>query len=344
MADTSLTSSGPSLWARLPKVPAFFALIVLLVALFDPANVVPVLTKTIMSFGHTLPFLIFAISAVAYVKATGAEALLAKAFEGREMRMIFVAAAAGGLSPFCSCEVIPFIAGLLAVGAPLSAVMAFWIASPLMDPAMFFLTAGAISTEFAVAKVIFTLIIGTAAGFATMALKGSPVFASPLRPQPAQKGCGCGPAPYSGRPAWAFWKDAPRRTVFKETTIENGLFLGQWLLLAYLLEALMITYIPADTISGLLGGSGAGPVVLGALLGAPAYLNGYAAAGLVGGLIDQGMAGGAGMAFMIAGGVTCIPAAVAVWPLVKPRVFAAYIGYGFLGALFAGFAWNILFA
>ena len=39
----------------------------------------------------------------------------------------------GALAPFCSCEVIPFISALLAVGAPLSAVMAFWLASPLMD-------------------------------------------------------------------------------------------------------------------------------------------------------------------------------------------------------------------
>ncbi|MEM8980851.1 MAG: permease [Pseudomonadota bacterium] len=344
MADTTLTPSGSSLWSKVPKVPAFAALILLALLVLDPLNFVPVIQKTLMSFGHTLPFLIFAVMAVSYVKATGAEAMLAKAFEGREIRMIFLAAAAGGLSPFCSCEVIPFIAGLLAVGAPLSAVMAFWIASPLMDPAMFAITAGAISTEFAVAKLVFTLLIGTGAGFATMALKTSPVFNEPLREQPVKKGCGCGPAPFSGKPVWAFWTEAKRSAVFKETTLENGLFLGQWLLLAYLLEALMLTYVPPELISQMLGGTGPGPVFLGALLGAPAYLNGYAAAGLVGALIDQGMAGGAGMAFMIAGGVTCIPAAVAVWPLVKPRVFAAYIGYGFVGALFAGFAWNALFA
>ena len=47
------------------------------------------------------------------------------------------------------------------------------------------------------------------------------------------------------------------------------------------------------------------------------------------------------MSFMIAGGVTCIPAAVAVWPLVKVRVFAAYLAYGFAGAVFAGLIWNL---
>ena len=38
------------------------------------------------------------------------------------------------------------------------------------------------------------------------------------------------------------------------------------------------------------------------LVGIPAYLNGYAALGLVSGLVETGMAPGAAMAFLIAGG------------------------------------------
>ena len=41
--------------------------------------------------------------------------------------MIVFATFLGGVSPLCSCEVIPFIAALLALGIPLSAVMAFWL-------------------------------------------------------------------------------------------------------------------------------------------------------------------------------------------------------------------------
>ncbi|HAR53594.1 MAG TPA: permease, partial [Roseovarius nubinhibens] len=83
-----------------------------------------------------------------------AESLIARAFEGRQVRMIFLAAVLGGLSPFCSCEVIPFIAAMLAVGAPLGAVMAFWLASPLMDPAMFLITSGTLGFDFALAKTL----------------------------------------------------------------------------------------------------------------------------------------------------------------------------------------------
>ena len=77
-------------------------------------------------------------------------------------------------------------------------------------------------------------------------------------------------------------------------------------------------------------------VVGASLVGIPAYLNGYAALPLVSGLIEQGMAPGAGMAFLLAGGVSSIPAAIAVWALARPPVFAAYIGFAFLGAFSAG--------
>jgi hypothetical protein len=44
---------------------------------------------------------------------------------------------------------------------------------------------------------------------------------------------------------------------------------------------------------------------------ADGYLNGYAALPLVDGLMEQGMAPGAGMAFLVAGGVSSLPAAIA---------------------------------
>ena len=91
-----------------------------------------------------------------------------------------------------------------------------------------------------------------------------------------------------------------------------------------------------------LGGTGLGPILMGALVGAPAYLNGYAAVPLVDALLSQGMSNGAAMAFVVAGGVSCIPAAIAVWALVKPRVFAAYLGFALIGAILAGIGWQLV--
>jgi hypothetical protein len=47
------------------------------------------------------------------------------------------------------------------------------------------------------------------------------------------------------------------------------------------------------------------------------------------------------MSFVVAGGVSCIPAAIAVWALDKPRVFAAYLGWALIGAIIAGLAWGV---
>jgi uncharacterized membrane protein YraQ (UPF0718 family) len=290
--------------------------------------------------GSTAPFIAFAVLAVAYLKATGAETLLAKAFEGNPARMIVMAALLGGLSPFCSCEVIPFIAALLAVGAPLGAVMAFWLASPLMDPAMFAITAGTLGFEFAVAKTLAAVGLGMFGGFGVMLAANTPLFVDPLREKPAGGGCCSAKKPFSGTPVWQFWKEDARRATFGETARNNALFLTKWLTLAYLIEALMLRYVPAEMIANVLGGDGATPILLGALVGAPAYLNGYAAVPLIDALLAQGMSNGAAMSFVIAGGVSSIPAAIAVWALVKPRIFAAYLGFALAGAMIAGGIWQ----
>ena len=52
--------------------------------------------------------------------------------------------------------------------------------------------------------------------------------------------------------------------------------------------------------------------------------------------MQQGMGAGAAMAFMVAGSVSCIPAMVAVWSLVRRQVFAAYVVLGIAGAMASG--------
>ena len=330
-------------WLAIGLIPA-------LLALFDPGQVLPALQFAGGAILRTGVLIVCAVLAVAWLKAADADRLLSRAFAGPEVRMIALGAVVGGLAPFCSCEVIPFIAALLAVGAPLSAVMAFWLASPLMDPAMFLITAGTLGTGFAAAKTVAAVALGLAGGLVVKAGARSPVFAAPLRARPAAGACAvaCGPCggtgggsdPLAGRPQWAFWREPARRRTFLATAAGNALFLGKWLLLAYLVEALLLEYLPAEMIASVLGGGGLWPIVLGALVGAPAYLNGYATVPLVEALLAQGMSNGAAMSFVIAGGASCIPAAIAVWALVKPRVFGAYLGIAFAGSVAAGVVWN----
>ncbi len=75
-------------------------------------------------------------------------------------------------------------------------------------------------------------------------------------------------------------------------------------------------------------------------LGVPAYLNGFAAIPLIGELMNMGMLPGAALAFLTAGAVTSIPAAMAVYALVKPPVFLWYLAIALTGSLASGFAYQ----
>lgn len=291
---------------------------------------------------HVAPFLAASIGIAAYAKATSADGLIAKAFTGRTAMMIAAASLMGALSPFCSCGVIPLIAALLAMGVPLAPVMAFWLASPLMDPSMFMLTAGTLGWDFALYKTFAAVAVGLLGGFGVFALMRGGWFENPLRPGVGDGGCGAGAARGSKTVNWRFWEEEERRKTFGKNALENTLFLGKWLTVAFFLESLMLAYVPAETITAYLGGADWTTVLTATAIGVPAYLNGYAALPLVSGLIDQGMTPGAGMAFLLAGGVSSIPAAIAVWALARPPVFAAYLGFATTGAFTLGLIYMVV--
>lgn len=342
MSDISQHQSNP--WEAVkPYIYTPWTITVLAplaVAIVDPANFWTVVTFAVGALMGTLPNIMFAVLLIAGLKAAGAEAEIARAFQGRENKMIVLAALFGGLAPFCSCEVIPFIAGLLALGAPLSAVMAFWLSSPLIDPPTLLITAAALGWPFAIGKAISAVALGLFGGFMIKMLIRGGQFAEPLKVY-QKSGCGCGPNPFDGKPEWIFWRSSQRRAVFQKEFVTNAFFLIKWLALAYVLEALLVTYVPASVIAGLVGGDGVVPIAVAALVGMPAYLNSYVAPPLLAGLIEQGMSNGAAMAFMVSGAISSIPAMAAVWSLVKRQVFISYLGLGISGAILSGLVFQL---
>lgn len=345
MTDTTLSTSGlratlRHLWQD-QRVWLTSALILAALVGFDPGQATDSALFAVRALLNTLPFLVLSIAIAAWAGATGADNLIAKAFTGAPLLMIGLGALAGSISPFCSCGVIPLIAALLVMGVPLSAVMAFWLASPIMDPSMFVLTAGVLDLEFAVAKTLAAIGLGVFGGLVVLMLSRSGALADPLRDGIGDGGCG-GARMRAPKPVvWRFWEEPERRSKFAKTALTTSLFLAKWLTLAFILESLMLAWIPAESVTAALGGEGLLPIVTATLVGIPAYLNGYAALPLVGGLINQGMAPGAGMAFLVAGGVTSIPAAMAVWALAKPQVFALYIGLSLTGAFASGLLFQL---
>lgn len=321
-----------------------------------------------------LPFFLASMFLSVMINMLDFKETIRKAFAGREAVAVLLATAAGAFSPFCSCTVIPIIAGLLMSGVPLAPVMSFWIASPTMDPEIFTLTVGILGWPLALSRLGASLALSLAAGYLTLLLCRMGYFSRILpeaREAQLKKAAACckatkepplvpviltavpsgccsagaaaagAPAPVTAPPAWYESLAASvRRIDWKVFARQMGgqcWWLGRWLLVAFTLEALITMYVPQEAIVAVLGDRSPFAIPLASLIGVPLYLGNLSALPIVKGLLTQGMQPGAAIAFLIAGPVTTIPAMTAVWTVVRKPVFALYIAVSLLGSMAVGF-------
>jgi uncharacterized protein len=323
-----------------------------------------------------LPFFLLSMFLSVVINMMDLKDAIRRAFAGREGLAVLLSTAVGAFSPFCSCTVIPIIAGLLMSGVPLAPVMSFWIASPTMDPEIFTLTVGILGWPLALSRLGASLALSLGAGYLTLLLCRLGYF-SQILPEATDEShqlkvsacCGdqreTSPAPVTltalpaaccstnsvkastldlpviSPPAW--WESglaSIRRIewmVFARRMGEQSWRLGRWLMVAFTLEALITMYVPQETIASILGDRSRFAIPLASLIGVPLYLGNLSALPIVKGLITQGMQPGAAIAFLIAGPVTTIPAMTAVWTVVRKNVFALYIAVSLLGSMLLGF-------
>ena len=337
-----LESIPASFGFKIDKVILVLLLALLALALFSPEQGFASLKFMLDAIISIAPYFLLAVGLAASIKASGADKIIARVFSGHPIKTIIIASVFGALSPFCSCGVIPLIASLLAAGVPLAPVMSFWIASPIMDPEMFILTTAGISFDFALAKAGFAIAMGLLAGFTIVLVQRFGLMQEVLLNK-ISTGCSSSCEPIADtKIRFKFWNDDFRMVLFKSEFVQTSLFLGKWLALAFFIESLMVAYIEPSWIQEYIGGESLLVVPLAALIGMPSYLNGYAAIPLVGGLIDMGMSGGAAMAFMLTGAVSSIPAAIAVYALVRKPVFMMYLLIGLSGSILFGYVYQYM--
>jgi uncharacterized membrane protein YraQ (UPF0718 family) len=241
---------------------------------------------------------------------------------------------------------------MLLGGVPLAPVMSFWIASPSMDPEIFLLSVATVGWPLSVWRLVATFTISFGAGLVThFAARQGYLGAGILRTAIACNDCqtavlsgpvtvgDCGDAPETGCNAPA----EPRLMRKIATESWKAFFLvARFMALAFLINALIVFYVPQDLFARYLGGDGLLSPLFAALLGIPFYTSNATALPLVSGLLSLGMNPGAALAFLIAGPVTTLPAMMAVWGIVKPRVFFLYLSLSFLGALLFGYLFMLV--
>jgi uncharacterized membrane protein YraQ (UPF0718 family) len=304
------------------------------------------------SFIHIWPYLLITIPLSVMIKLSGASRYITSAFSGRPLVSVFLATVVGAFSPFCSCGVIPVIASLLIGGVPLAPVMSFWIASPSMDPEIFFLSRSVLGWDLAVWRLLATFIISLGSGVITHilitsglldnnALKLKTVVQNTVSNEvtgPVVTGasvCACESLTYE-------FRNKLNIKLLATEALKASIMVIKFMGIAFLLSAIIKFYIPANSLQGLVNKNPSLQVLFAVFSGIPLYTTNITALPLAAGLIDLGLNKGAALAFLIAGATTTLPAMAAVYGLTKPRVFILYLAFATIGSLITGLLYNIL--
>lgn len=302
--------------------------------------------ETASFIGHGMiavaPQVLPGIVVSAWVTASGAGDRIARAFDGRLAATVVAASAVGAVTPVCGVAVLPLMAGLLASGIPFAPVMAFWLSSPVTDPAMLATTAATLGWPFAVAKSLAAFGLGIFGGTVTAAMTapkwtGTPLRDSRLVAKLGQASCG---GARSFQP-W-FWPDRDRRDRFLGESWSMARLITLCLVPAFAAEHLLNDLLQPRALAAYVGEDGWWAVPLAVFVGAPAYLDGYAALPLTRALMDHGMSAGAAMAFLVSGSVVSIWGAMAIAPVLRPRPFLLYLMLAVVGSLGAGWLYGLV--
>lgn len=112
---------------------------------------------------------------------------------------------------------------------------------------------------------------------------------------------------------------------------------------AFAAEYLLRDLLPPDVLATYVGAESPFAILLAVTVGAPLYLDGYAALPLVRGLLDLGMSPGAALAFLISGSAISIWGVLAVLPILRASTSALFVVLAVTGSLAIGYAFDELF-
>ncbi len=286
------------------------------------------------------PIAIPGIIVAAWILASGANSRVAGAFEGKMLRTVLLASLIGAITPVCGVTVLPMMVGLLAAGVPLAPIMAFWLSSPITDPAMLATTAATLGMSFAIGKTVAAFGLGIFGGavtamFSRQSWSNNALRKNSLVRQLDTSGCS---DDQSFEPR--VWQSPDRVRVFSKQFWATTRLILICLIPAFTVEYALNAMLAPDSLAAYVGIDQWWAIPLAVFIGAPAYIDGYAALPLARGLIENGMSQGAAMAFLVSGGVVSIWGAMAILPVLKLKPFILYLALAILGSLAAGYLYE----
>jgi len=172
---------------------------------------------------------------------------------------------------------------------------------------------------------------------------GSPAVQPAIQPRPAACSCSGSTVPGTAsqpQSTAVHPKVTPRLFLAEAVSVTKRLvpmFFG-FAFIGYVLNGL----IPAAWVASVFGEGNVYSVPLAATLGLPLYINSEASLPLVRALIEGGMSQGAAMAFLITGSGTSMGAIAGALTIARWRVLALVIATLWVGAVLAGYLYNIV--
>ena len=136
------------------------------------------------------------------------------------------------------------------------------------------------------------------------------------------------------------WQSRDRIRVFSTQYWATTRLILICLIPAFAAEYALNAMLAPDSLAAYVGIDQWWAIPVAVFVGAPAYIDGYAALPLARGLIENGMSQGAAMSFLISGGVVSIWGAMAIVPVLKLKPFILYLVLAILGSLATGYVFQ----
>lgn len=292
-----------------------------------------ILIEALLLLGKLWPYLILGIIGTTLVKLFISKQKLATFFEKKRGHIsIYAGAFLGVISPLGSYVIIPLSAALYATGIPLPALMALMVSSPLINPNLFIITAGAMGIEMALLRLLSAFLLGVCSGYLTLLMiKKDLIKNGTVLRYDSNLVMNIGP------------EDERKRTysLFLKDLYKMSLYISKYFFLAILLAAVIKIFANPNLVIKLFGKSTFLSVLISTGAGVPFYVCGGAAIPVVQQLADLGMSKGAVLAFFISGPVTKISNLIVVSTVFKRIIFLLYLLVGIGGAVIFGLLYNL---
>jgi uncharacterized membrane protein YraQ (UPF0718 family)/copper chaperone CopZ len=292
-----------------------------------------ILFNIFLDFWHILsemaPYLLFGFLAAGLLSAFISAETVEKHLGGRGVWPIVKATVFGIPLPLCSCGVIPVAASLRQHGASRGATTAFLLSTPQTGVDSIMVTFSLLGPVFAIFRPLAAFFTGLLGGSLTS------LFDTSAKTESIGASCQgecCLPGSRGTR--------IQRGLRYGFLTLPRDI--GKAMLVGLLIAGMISAFVPADYLSGVLGGGIIAMLVM-MLLGIPVYVCATASVPVAAALIAKGVSPGAVLVFLMTGPATNAAAISTIWKIMGRRTALIYLLTVAISALAAGFFLDYIF-